>query len=256
MHYRLLLPATFITSLVFVACGQGSSRPGSTTMPSPNPSPGPSSRSVPPFSVTGTVTEARVGPLPGAMVVARPNFPPGNGSKVTTTNDAGQYRIDGLTEDIIIDVHKDGFFDTGYGAFIGDRTLDFVLHRLLRMDAGTTLKAAIWGSDDFWDEELANRCHTPQVCTMIEIVTPGPGTLTATFRPVNPVYPLTFFVHVPGPCCQKGYGPEDPLTGVGALTVSAPVPFPMTVWAVVQFINVPPPGASQEFDLMTQFAAQ
>jgi hypothetical protein len=99
-----------------------------------------------PFTVSGTVNEHRAGPLAGVSVTARLNFGPADKNRVMTTNGAGQYRFEGLTEATIFDFAKDGYDWAGNaGAFTTTTTLDVVLARTLKLDAGGSLSGTILG---------------------------------------------------------------------------------------------------------------
>ena len=109
--------------------------------------------------MSGVVTEYRGGPLPGVVITARPNFPPGNGVKTVVTDTTGFYRIEGLTEPIIIDSTKDGYWSSGFGAFTGDRVLNLTMSRQLNVSAGQTLSPTTWG-----DSEMAREDWTGSDC--------------------------------------------------------------------------------------------
>jgi hypothetical protein len=190
--------------------------------------------------------------LAGVSVTARPNFGPADKTRVMTTNGAGNYRFEGLTEATIFDFAKDGYDWAGNaGAFDTTTTLDVVLHRRLQLDAGGSLSATIWGNDDAWDEEFAMTCHTPQPCRLVHLIAPASGTVTAELRAINPVYRLGFFIHQFGPGYFSSVAKEIPGSG-GVLAASADLPHEGDYGIIVQLYGAGP-GDHQDFELRTEF---
>jgi hypothetical protein len=152
---------------------------------------------------------------------------------------------------MIFDFNKDGYDGVGNaGAYDRDQTLNVILDRRLTVTAGDSLTATIWGDDGFWAEELGNACHTPQVCRLVHLVTPGPGTVTVQLRPINRAYQLGFILFL-WLSNYLFYAAEVP-GSAGVVAVSADLPRGASYPVAVQIF-----GASrtdhQDFELTTQF---
>ena len=189
---RMIWPTVTMYLLALAAMSCDSERSASSAFrPSTGPSSsllnGPPAGPVAPFAVSGVVTEYRGGPLADVAVTARPNYPPGNGTRTTHTDANGFYRFDGLTEAIIIEASKESYWPTGFGAFIGDRVLDLTMSRELNVSAGQILTATIWGDSEISGEDwTGSGCDVHDSkgihsngCLLIPVATSGPGTLTA-----------------------------------------------------------------------------
>jgi len=210
-----------------------------------------------PFSVTGMVREHRGGPLSGVLITARPNVPPGNGMTTVRTDAAGFYRIDGLTEPIIVDAERVGYFPTGFGAFVGDRVVNLTMTRRVDMNANETLTATIWGDsvlsseDDTGsncDEHDSRGVHSSG-CLLIPVRTGGAGTLTARLSWDGPGTEMGVFV-------TTGFSAGRGAHGWSPLTVSVDVGYETMIVVSLERVNgvrPVPASASQVFDLTTSF---
>ena len=177
-------------------------------------------------------------------MIARPNFPPGNGVRQTLTDSNGFYRFEGLMEAVIIGASKDGFDGTGFGAFTGNRTLNLVLNRSLRITAGEPLAATIFGDSILaYEDETSGDCHD-NGCLLVRVAAPGRGTLTARLTWTNAATALGLFVSM-----QKGTG----ASGASPQQVSAQVLDRGEILLIVSFENAAGPASAQLFELVTSF---
>jgi len=171
------------------------------------------------------------------------------GKLTTTTNGAGQYRFGGLTEATIFDFEKGGYDGVSAGAYSTSMAIDVVLDRTLTLDAGGSLTATIWGDDDFWDEELMNTCHTPQVCRFVHFA-PATSKVTVFLRPINPAFRLGLFIHQFGP----GYRsfPATEVAGSGGVLTASAALTRGPAGIIVQLFGAGP-NDHQDFELTTEY---
>jgi hypothetical protein len=242
-----------VVTIVGLLWGCGGSR-GTTTSSSASPAAA-IEPSASPFALEGTIKERGAGPLSGVNVTARfRRVPPDQNTRkiLTTTNEAGQFRIEGLTEATILDFEKAGY-EGSWSARALDRNtrLNVMLDRIIRIEANGSVAATIWGDDDVWDEAFGNLCHSP--CRLIHLETGGPGTITAQLQPVYEAHRLGLYIDIPGPG-----GRSVPATDVpgsdGTLNVSAALP-PCWCLLVVQLLGA---GRNdhQDFTLTTTFVSE
>jgi hypothetical protein len=236
-----------------VACGRASRTAPTAASPAIAPL-------VQPFGVSGTVKEYRGGPLSGVVITARPNVPPGNGLRTAHTDPDGSYRIDGLTEPIIVDAEKAGYFPTGFGAFTGDRVLNFTMTRRLDMGPNQTLTATIWGDSALsGEDDTGSNCgeHSSQGvhsngCLLIPVTTGSAGTLTARLTWSGVDSEMGVFVST-GLYAGQGAHGSSPVTVSAAVHSITAIVISLERAAGVRPV---PPSASQMFELTTSFVPQ
>jgi hypothetical protein len=197
------------------------------------------------------------GPLSEVVITARPNVPPGNGIRIARTDGAGYYRIEGLAEPIIIEAERVGYFPAGFGAFVGDRVVNFTMTRRLDVDANQTLTATIWGDSEMsGEDDTGSNCdeHSSQGvhsngCLLIPVHTGGSGTLTARLTWSGAGTEMGVFI-------STGFYAGHGAHGSSPVMVSVDVRF--DTWIVISLeraagIRPVPPSASQIFELTTSF---
>jgi hypothetical protein len=232
-----------LLAFVFAGCAQNTTRPSEPVDQTATTVSGP-------FTLSGTITEYRGGPLPGVLVTARPNTPPGP-LFTAVTEASGTFRFDGLTVPTRISAEKAGFWPAGTGSYARTSVVNLPLARTMRIAAGETLAATIWGDSALSGEDWTGASCDHKACQMATVTAPTPGTLTARLQWDGPselgVFISTGFF--------GGHGASGPPPLEASLDVGAGET--LVVISFERFAGRPiGPTLSQTYELSTGFAAR
>jgi len=215
--------------------------------PPPLTSPSPTVRE---FSVSGQVTEDRGGPLAGVHVEARLADSPGTRAGATDSDDAGMFRLDGLTQRVNLIVSKTGYQQTGAGTFDADRVVNLTMVRRLEVIAGKSLTGVIGGDSLLnGEDDTGAGCDANNLaCLGVDLSVPGPGTVTVRLTWPSPGSQLGLFV-------STGFFAGVGKHGASPLEVSVDARFATSVIVSYDSVNGRRPTAAdvQPFELTTTF---